>query len=154
MTEQNTDRSGGSGSSGIGQGEGLPVGSAGFQPGGRVGSAGGSPPPGEDHGLAHVLPRKVLLAVFGGLVVLTWVTVAATWVDLGAGNLWLAMGIATVKGLLVALFFMHLRWDRPINAVIFIGALLFVLLFVGMALTDSSSYLPDMIPGYAPGMPQ
>ena len=107
----------------------------------------------EDHGLAHVLPLRLLAAVFAGLVVLTWVTVAATWVDLGAGNLWLAMAIATVKASLVALIFMHLRWDRPINAIIFLGALLFVMLFVGMLLADTSSYLPEMIPGYAPAMP-
>jgi cytochrome c oxidase subunit IV len=103
--------------------------------------------------LAHVLPMRLLVAVFAGLMILTWVTVAATRLDLGAGNLWLAMAIATTKATLVALFFMHLRWDRPINAVIFLGALLFVLLFVGMALTDTSSYRPEMIPGYAPAMP-
>lgn len=108
----------------------------------------------DDQQLAHVLPLKLLLGVFGGLVVLTWVTVAATWVDLGAGNLWLAMAIATLKASLVALFFMHLRWDRPINAIIFFTALLFVMLFVGMLLADTSSYLPEMIPGYAPAMPQ
>ena len=106
------------------------------------------------HGGAHVVPAKILLGVFGGLVVLTWLTVAATWVDLGAGNLWLALFIATLKGTLVALFFMHLRWDRPVNAIIFIGTLFFVLLFVGIALTDTASYQPELIPGYAPGMPQ
>lgn len=109
---------------------------------------------GSAHGGAHVVPARILLGVFGALVVLTWVTVAATWVDLGAGNLWLAMAIATLKGTLVALFFMHLRWDRPVNAIIFIGTLLFVLLFVGIALTDTASYQPEIIPGYAPGMPQ
>jgi cytochrome c oxidase subunit 4 len=106
-----------------------------------------------DPAAAHILPMKLLVGVFLGLVVMTWVTVAATHVNLGAGNLWLAMAIATVKALLVALFFMHLRWDRPINSVIFIGALLFVFLFVGMLLTDTSSYRPEMIPGYAPAMP-
>ena len=103
---------------------------------------------GSGHGGPHIVPLKVLLSVFGGLVVLTWITVAATWLDLGAGNLWLALAIATVKGTLVALFFMHLRWDRPVNAVIFIGTLFFVLLFVGIALTDTASYQPEMIPGY------
>ena len=106
------------------------------------------------HGtVGHVVPFKLLVGVFGLLLVLTWVTVAATWIDLGAGNLWLALIIATVKGVFVLLYFMHLRWDRPVNALIFIGTLLFVLLFVGGALTDTTSYQPDLIPGYAPGMP-
>lgn len=108
----------------------------------------------DEHGVGHVLPMKVLGAVFAGLVVLTWITVAATWIDLGAMNLWLAMAIATVKASMVALYFMHLRWDRPINAIIFLGTLLFVLLFVGIALTDTASYQPEMIPGYSPAMPQ
>lgn len=108
----------------------------------------------DDHGLGHAVPMKILLGVFGALVVLTWITVAATWVDLGAMNLWLAMAIATLKAGLVALYFMHLRWDRPINAIIFLGTLLFVLLFVGIALTDTASYQPELIPGYAPAMPQ
>jgi cytochrome c oxidase subunit 4 len=118
------------------------------------GHAGGAHDGAAAPGGAHVVPARVLLGVFGGLVVLTWVTVAATWLDLGAGNLWLALAIATVKGTLVALFFMHLRWDRPVNAIIFLGTLLFVLLFVGIALTDTASYQPEIIPGYAPGMTQ
>ena len=104
------------------------------------------------HGLAHVLPPKLLIGIWLALVVLTWVTVAVTKVDLGAMSLWVAMGIATVKASLVALYFMHLRYDRPINGVIFIGTLLFVLLFVGMALMDTQHYQGDLIPGYAPGM--
>ena len=102
----------------------------------------------------HVLPVKVLLTVFGALVVLTGVTVGASWLDLGAVALWVALGIATVKATLVALYFMHLRYDRPIYGVILVAALLFVLLFVGLALTDTQSYQPDLIPGYAPAMPK
>jgi len=121
--------------------------------GGHGGGSGGGDH-GGNHAGPHVVPFKILAGVFGGLVVLTWITVAATWVDLGSLNLWLALAIATLKGGMVALFFMHLRWDRPINAVIFIGTLLFVALFVGITLTDTGSYQPELIPGYAPGMPQ
>ncbi len=101
---------------------------------------------------AHVLPLKLLAGVWIALATLTWVTVAASHLNLGSLGLWVALGIATTKAGLVALYFMHLRYDRPINAIIFLGALLFVLLFVGLALTDTRSYQPDLIPGYAPGM--
>ena len=100
----------------------------------------------------HVVPMKVLLAVWGALVVLTVLTVAATWVDLGRFNLLLALAIATVKASLVVLYFMHMRYDRPFNAVVFVAALLFVALFVGITLIDTSAYQPELIPGYAPGM--
>ena len=87
-------------------------------------------------GLGHVVPVWLLAAVFGALLVLTGLTVAVAQVDLGNMNLYLALGIAAVKASLVVLFFMHLFWDRPFNAMIFIGCLLFVSLFIGITLTD------------------
>jgi hypothetical protein len=49
---------------------------------------------------------------------------------------------------------MHMRYDRPMNAIVFITALLFVVLFVSLALIDTQAYAPDLIPGYGPGLPQ
>jgi cytochrome c oxidase subunit IV len=106
------------------------------------------------HSLSHVMPLRILVAVWVALVVLTGVTVGVTHVDLGGLALWVAMAIATLKASLVALYFMHLRYDRPVNLIIFLGTLLFVFLFVGMALVDTQSYQPDLIPGYAPAMPR
>jgi len=63
-----------------------------------------------------------------------------------------ALAVAVVKSTLVALFFMHLRWDKPFNAIVFISALLFVFLFITFALLDTKEYRPAMIPGYAPGI--
>lgn len=105
---------------------------------------------GESH--VHVVPLWVLGAVWLTLVCLTVVTVAATWVDLGRLNLWVALAIATVKASLVALYFMHLRYDRPFNAVVFVASLLFVMLFLGLALIDTGQYQPELIPGYAPAI--
>ena len=102
----------------------------------------------------HVVPFRVLLAVWAALMVLTVVTVAATWVDLGNFNLWIALEIATVKATLVLLYFMHMRYDRPFNAVVFFSALAFVALFIGIALIDTGAYQPELIPGYAPAMGQ
>lgn len=94
--------------------------------------------------VGHVVPLPVLFAVWGALLVLTGVTVAATWVDLGTYNLWIALVIAGVKASLVVLYFMHLRYDHPFNAIVFITALLFVVLFVGLALMDSYEYQPQI----------
>lgn len=109
-------------------------------------------PEGSAH--VHVMPFRVLLGVWAVLMVLTVVTVAVTWVDLGNFNLWIAMAIATVKATLVVLYFMHMRYDRPFNAVVFVSALAFVALFIGIALIDTGAYQPELIPGYAPGMQQ
>jgi len=109
---------------------------------------------GEQHteGIAHVVPLWLLLAVFAALLVFTWLTVAATAIDLGRLNIWIALAIAAIKATLVALYFMHLRYDRPLNGVIFLFAIFFVMLFVGLVLMDTSHYQPELIEGYAPGI--
>jgi cytochrome c oxidase subunit 4 len=100
----------------------------------------------------HVVPLRVLVGVWGALLVLTAATVAITWVDLGPFNLWLALGIATVKASFVALYFMHLRYDKPFNGFLLIVALAFVMLLAGLALLDTWEYRPELIPGYAPAI--
>ena len=79
---------------------------------------------------------------------------AVAGVDLGGFNLGIALAIATSRRRSSLLYFMHLRYDRPINAIVFVTALLFVTLFVALALLDSHAYAPDLIPGYAPALPQ
>lgn len=107
----------------------------------------------ESHALhVHVVPTKVLVGVWAVLVLLTWLTVSATKVNLGPLNIYIALGIAVVKSAFVALYFMHLRYDKPFHAVIFVLALLFVALFISFALLDTKSYAPTTIPGYAPGL--
>ena len=116
------------------------------------------------HGGTHHVPVRVLAATLAALLVLTFITVGVTWVawlDFGNKvNLWIALTIATIKGTLVALYFMHLRYEKPFNAVIFLCALLFVMLFCGLALMDSLAYAPaiqeyrDADPAhYAPALP-
>ncbi|RJP21906.1 MAG: caa(3)-type oxidase subunit IV [Candidatus Omnitrophota bacterium] len=103
-----------------------------------------------ERGVFHVAPLPVLIGVWAALMVFTWLTVAITHYDLGDWNLWIAMLIATVKASLVALYFMHLRYDKPFNAVVFIGSLFFVMLFVSFALMDTIEYHPELILDYAP----
>lgn len=99
----------------------------------------------EHHGIAHVMPANVLLAVGGALLFLTAVTVWVTYADLGrSGNLIVAMVIATIKAGLVCAYFMHLRWDKPFNTLVFVSSVLFVGLFITIALMDKSEYEPDI----------
>jgi cytochrome c oxidase subunit IV len=93
--------------------------------------------------LGHVMSKRVLIAVWAALVVLTVVTVAVTRVeqlDFGRFNIWLALIIATVKGSLVGLYFMHLRYDSPLHALILIIALAFVAMFIIGTITDTAAY--------------
>ena len=100
----------------------------------------------------HVASVRLLLGVWIALMIGTWLTVAASNVDLGWLNIWVGLGIATAKALLVGLYYMHLRWDKPFNTFVFLGAFFFLFLFIGFALMDTGLYQPVLIPGYSPGM--
>jgi len=106
----------------------------------------------EPHGVGHIVPMPLLIGTGLALLVLTWVTIAVAGIDLGEANIWVALAIAVLKGTLVALIFMHLRWDRPFNGIIFVAALVFVTLFIALALTDTAEYQSDLHPGDAPAV--
>jgi cytochrome c oxidase subunit 4 len=87
----------------------------------------------------HVLPLSTYLATWGTLVVLTAVTVGASYVDLGALNLFLALAIATTKALVVSLIFMHLWFDHKFHSLIFGSALVFLAIFIGFTMFDTNA---------------
>jgi cytochrome c oxidase subunit 4 len=95
-------------------------------------------------GQPHVMPLTLLLTVFSTLIGLTIVTVTASKLSLGAAEIWVAMGIATVKAVLVAAYFMHLRYDKPFNAFLFLFSLVFAAIFIGLVLVDSQAYQPEI----------
>jgi cytochrome c oxidase subunit 4 len=100
----------------------------------------------------HVATVKLLLVVWVALMIGTWLTVSASNVDLGFLNIWVGLAIATAKAVLVGLYYMHLRWDKPFNTFVFLAAFLFLFIFIGFAMMDTAHYQPDLIPGYSPGM--
>lgn len=92
----------------------------------------------------HVATMPLLVGVLGILLFLTFITVAVTWIDLGALNIWIALAIAVVKAMFVALYFMHLRWDSAFNSIAFGAALVFLALFIGVSLMDSAAYQQNL----------
>jgi cytochrome c oxidase subunit 4 len=99
----------------------------------------------DDHGLAHTTPIPLLVGILAVLLVLTILTVSVTSFDLGAqGNLIVAMVIATVKAGLVVTFFMHLFWDKKFHLILFLTSVLFLILFLSMAVTDRGEYDKDV----------
>jgi cytochrome c oxidase subunit 4 len=95
----------------------------------------------------HLVPPWLLILVFTALLILTFITVAVTYFDFGRTiNVWVALGVAVAKAALVALFFMHLRWDRPFNGLVFIASLFFVALFIGITLLDTKEYNVNFTP--------
>jgi cytochrome c oxidase subunit 4 len=75
--------------------------------------------------------------VFFALLVGTGLTVYAATLDLGRYNAAVALGIATIKATLVALFFMHV-WhaSEKLTKLVVIAALFFLLLLLGLTMSD------------------
>lgn len=103
-----------------------------------------------DHGHAdgefsHPMPVWMLLAVFFALLGLTFLTVFQAQFDLGDMEIVLSLIIATIKAGLVIAFFMHLVWDKPLNAIAIFSSLIFVALFLGFTLMDAQQYNERLI---------
>lgn len=72
------------------------------------------------------------------LFFLTAITVMAAGIHFGSNttNLIIAMAIATVKASLVVMFFMHIRWEKGMNAIVFLSSVFFVGVFFTFTLLD------------------
>jgi len=75
-------------------------------------------------------------AVFAALIVGTALTVAVAFVDLGALNNVLMLGIAMTKALLVILFFMHVRWSSRLTWVVVASGFFWLLILFGLTMMD------------------
>lgn len=115
---------------------------------------------GEHAGHEHGGP-KTYAATLVALLILTGLTVGAAYIDLGSGNIVVALTIATIKATLVALFFMHLKWEKPVNSIVAVAGFIFLGIFMMFDMIDTSSrnyYLPvnvhrteiPLVPGTAP----
>jgi cytochrome c oxidase subunit 4 len=88
---------------------------------------------------AHVDSVKTYVLVFLGLICLTVATTAVAFVDLGAFSVVAALGIATCKMLLVALFFMHVRHSSQLTKLVVLGGLLWLGLMLLLTMGDMMS---------------
>jgi cytochrome c oxidase subunit 4 len=84
---------------------------------------------------------KVYALILGSLLILTFITVSASYINFGSPmvNVGIAMTIATIKATLVALFFMHLLHDKPVNSIILVSSFIFLGIFLGSCYTDWAS---------------
>ena len=86
----------------------------------------------------HIVPKKLLYKIFGILVVLTILTAVTAQVDLGSFNVPLALAIAGSKATLVVMFFMALKYDKPVNTLVFMLGAVFAGVFLIFTLFDTA----------------
>jgi cytochrome c oxidase subunit IV len=110
-----------------------------------------------DHGHGHehehqhyIIPMRKLLTVLGILLLFTGLTVVAAnaeilwmkafdvvlpqWV-----NVAVALSIAAVKSIIVAAYFMQLRYDAPFNSLIAVFTIIVLTFFLGFTMIDLGS---------------
>jgi cytochrome c oxidase subunit 4 len=97
----------------------------------------------EEH---HILPVKLYVSIVSCLFILTTVTVLVAFVDLGALNTPLAMAIAILKGTLVVLFFMHVRYNTPLMWIFAAAGFFWFLILLALLMQDYMSRGWEVVP--------
>lgn len=94
--------------------------------------------------------RKYVFTLIS-LLILTGITVLVAQFDLGEANVAAAVFIATIKASIVALIFMHLLHDKPMNSIILCTAFTMLGLLFMFSFIDSSTRVKPMpMTGMAP----
>ena len=87
----------------------------------------------------HVSSIGLYLTIFFALMILTAVTVAAAYLNLGQFNFTVAMLIAGFKASLVVWYFMHVKWQSALTKLTLATGLFFLAILLGMSLIDYAS---------------
>ena len=88
----------------------------------------------EEH--AHIVPYRTFLYIWLALLILTGITVAVAQYHFGAWNIWIALGIATLKSSLVVAVFMHMKYESPLFKIALLSALTILAIFIGLTFFD------------------
>jgi cytochrome c oxidase subunit 4 len=83
-----------------------------------------------------IVSRSTYVAVYVALMCLTALTTFVAFFDLGLANPVVALSIAVLKGSLVVLFFMHMRWNSRLTWVIGGAALFWLGIMLVLTLSD------------------
>ena len=80
--------------------------------------------------------------IWATLLICTFITYKAAFIELGRFNAAVALGIATLKAILVALFFMHV-WhaSERLTKMVVLAALFFLMLLLGLTMSDYATRL-------------
>ncbi|MGA7920254.1 MAG: cytochrome C oxidase subunit IV family protein [Candidatus Acidiferrales bacterium] len=86
----------------------------------------------------HIVPVRIYVAVFIGLLCLTALTTGVAFVDLGRAelNTVVALVIAVVKMLLVVLFFMHVKYSPGLTKIVVVTGFFFLAILISLTLAD------------------
>ena len=84
----------------------------------------------------HIVSPRVYVVIFLSLLCLTGLTVAASYVEMYAFNVVVALAIAIVKAMLVVLFFMHVKYSPKLTKLTVFSGLFMFMVLIFMTLAD------------------
>jgi cytochrome c oxidase subunit 4 len=83
------------------------------------------------------MPSRIYYTIWIALLCLTVITAAVSFVDLGRFNTVIALVIATVKALLVVLFFMHVKYtSERLTKIVIVSAIFWLFLLLALSMAD------------------
>lgn len=85
----------------------------------------------------HITTNKTYVIVWITLMVLTAVTVYVSYINFGILNIVIALVVASIKASIVALYFMHLKFEDSITWVFALFPLSLLALLIAMTITDT-----------------
>jgi len=91
----------------------------------------------------HIVPFPIYIKVLSSLLVLTVITVTVAQIDFGIFNALIAMGIATIKAMLVLLYFMHLKYDNKLFFIILLTGVFFLFIIFLFCEFDIATRIPE-----------
>ena len=90
----------------------------------------------------HIMSSKFYYTIWIALLGLTVITAGVAFVDLGPFNVVLALVIATVKALLVVLFFMHVKYtSEKLTKIVIVSAIFWLFLLLALSMADYATRL-------------
>jgi cytochrome c oxidase subunit IV len=90
----------------------------------------------------HVSSVKLYVTIWLALLAGTLLTVLASRVDLGPFNTIVALTIATIKAILVVLFFMHVKYaHEKMTKLVIVTAIFFLFILLALSMADYGTRL-------------
>jgi len=84
----------------------------------------------------HIVPIRIYLLIFATLLVLTAVTTAVAYINLGPLNVVVMLSIACFKASLVILYFMHVRFTNRVTQLAAVTGFAWLLIMFALTLSD------------------
>ncbi len=87
--------------------------------------------------MEKIISAKVYFTVWAALMCLTVTTAAVSYIDLGQFSIVVALLIATIKGSLVVLFFMHVKYlNVKTTLLVILAGFFWLAILLLMTMTD------------------